>query len=126
MTPEYKARREAKHAVQAAVPHSVNMDLETIDLTLRVPRLAWLGGKLFKSGSGGTKNRSGHSQEHTQANQDNRNPYRGEDGLWYWMDETEDTCEIGYVTRDQAEVALHGSVSSYPNGCGRCKDGMTN
>lgn len=71
MTPEYRERREAKHAAHAANrPHSTNMDLETIDLTLKIPRLTWLNGKQFKQANGGRKNISGHAEEHAQANKD--------------------------------------------------------
>lgn len=72
MTPEYRERREAKHAAQATNrPHSTNMDLETIDLTLKIPRLTWLNGKQFKQANGGRKNISGHAEEHARANKDN-------------------------------------------------------
>jgi len=99
MTPEYKARRAAK------VPP------ETFPVA-GAPRLAWLGGKLFKSSSGGLKTRSRYSQEHEQALRDNRNPYLNElDGKWYWYDETEQECETGFVTRDQAEIALNDYVA---------------
>jgi len=109
MTPEYRARRAAKHAAQLASkpPVSESFVQQTLDLTPKTPRLAWLGGKLFKSSSGGFKTRSRYSQEWDQAIRDNKNPYRGEDGKWYWFDETEQSCETGYVTRDQAEIALN-------------------
>ena len=107
MTPEYKQRREAKHAAQAAKPHSVNMDLETIDLCLRIPRLSWLSGKTHKQGNGGRKNQSRHAEEHARANIDNANPYQGPDGKWYWYDETERSSEVGYETRAAALVALN-------------------
>ena len=107
MTPEYKQRREAKHAAQASKPHSVNMDLETIDLCLRIPRLSWLSAKTHPQGNGGRKNQSGHLQEHARANTDNANPYQGPDGKWYWYDETERSSEVGYETRAAALVALN-------------------
>ena len=113
MTPEYRARRDAKHAAQAAakiVPETfpvAGTEKFTIDLTAKAPRLAWLGGKLFKSSSGGLKNCSGYSLEHSLANSDNKNPYLGADGKWYWYDESERGCETGYVTREQAEIALN-------------------
>ena len=112
MTPEYKVRRAAKHAAQA----DAKIEPETfpvagapitIDLTPKTPRLTWLAGKLFKSSNGGLKNRSGYSPEQAMANEDNRNPYKGENGLWFWYDETERECETGFVTREQAEIALN-------------------
>jgi hypothetical protein len=110
MTPEYKARRAEKHVAQAA--KSTGPEPEgTIDLTPRGPRLGWLAGRLFKSSRGGIKNRSGYSQEQAQANIDNKNPYLGLDGRWYWFDETEQECETGYVTREQAEIALNDYVA---------------
>jgi membrane protein involved in colicin uptake len=71
MTPEYKARREAKHAAQAAARTTVgDSDLGTIDLTPRCPSLGFLQGKQFRQGNGGRKNASGHGPEHEQANRD--------------------------------------------------------
>jgi hypothetical protein len=109
MTPEYKARRTDKHAAQLASkpPVSGGFVQQTIDLTPKTPRLAWLGGKLFKSSTGNRKNAPGHSLEQAQANRDNKNPYLGADGRWYWYDETEQECETGFVTRQQAEIALN-------------------
>jgi len=82
----------------------------TIDLTPRTPKLSFLQGKQFRQGNGGRKNRSDYNLEHTQANKDNRNPYKGDDGRWYYYDETEQSCETGYVTREQAEIALNDYV----------------
>ncbi len=114
MNAAYKARRAEKHAAQAAariVPETFPVAGAplTIDLTPKAPRLAWLGGRLFKSSTGGRKNASGHSLEHEQANHANRNPYlNNEDGKWYWYGEdTGMACETGYVTREQAEIALN-------------------
>jgi hypothetical protein len=111
MTPEYRARRDAKHAAQLASKPPVSGGfVQTIDLTPKTPRLAWLGGKLLKSSRGGLKNCSGHSLEHSLGNRDNKNPYLGADGKWFWYDETEQDCETGYVTREQAEIALNDYV----------------
>jgi len=112
MTPEYRARRAVKHVAQAdakITPETfpVAGSSITIDLTPKAPRLAWLGGKLFKSSNGGHKNRSGYSPEQSRANADDRNPYLGPDGKWYWHDEAFIPCETGYVTREQAEIALN-------------------
>jgi hypothetical protein len=112
MTPEYRARRAAKHAAQAAAKvlsetfPVVGTEKFTIDLTAKAPRLAWLGGKLFKSSSGGRKCRSGYSLEHSLANSDNKNPYLGADGKWFWMDDEGVPNDQSYVTREQAEIAL--------------------
>jgi hypothetical protein len=78
----------------------------TIDLTPKGPRLAWLNAKTFRQGDGGSKNQSGHGFEHATANKDNQNPYLGGDGKWYYFDETYQSCETGFVTREQAEIAL--------------------
>ena len=114
MTPEYKARRTAKHEAQAASKPQVSGGFvtQTIDLTPRIPRLAFLNGKTFKQANGGRKNNSGHGFEHAQANRDDRNPFKGEDGNWYWLDETEQVCETGFVTRDQAETDLMAYVKT--------------
>ena len=114
MTLEYMARRDAKHAAQAEakIPPAICVDdAGTIDLTLKRPWHSWLNGKLFKSSRGGNKNRSGYGPEQAQANIDNRNPYLAPDGKWYFYDETEQSCETGYVTRQQAEIALADYVT---------------
>lgn len=79
----------------------------TIDLTSKIPVLSFLGIKQHPQGNGGRKNNSAHAEEHAQANRDNRNPYLGSDGRWYYFDESGTPCEIGYVTREQAEIALN-------------------
>ena len=114
MNDAYKARRAAKHKTQAILQTTVgDIDLGVIDLPPKAPSLAWLGGKTFKQGNGGRKGMSGHLTERTLANIENLNPYRGEDGKWYWMDWAGTPCEIGYVTRDQAEIALNDYVVWY-------------
>jgi|GEM_PF-6189272 hypothetical protein len=70
------------------------------------PRLGWLTLKSRPQANGGRKNNSGHLPEHIEANKDNANPYLGEDGKWYWHDETEQACEVAYETRAAALVAL--------------------
>jgi hypothetical protein len=113
MTPEYRARRAEKHLAQAAakvVPesHPVHGSRMTIDLTPKTPRLAWVGGKSFKNSTGNRKNAPQHGPEQTQAWRDNKNPYLNkEDDKWYYYDETEQSCEFGFVTREQAETALN-------------------
>jgi hypothetical protein len=107
MTPEYEARREAKHAAQFASRVVVPEVTGTIDLTPKTLGLAFAGMRQYRQSGLQRKNRSAHAHEHEQANKDNRNPYQGEDGLWYWFDETEQPCEVGFVTRDQAEAALN-------------------
>jgi hypothetical protein len=110
MTPEYRSRRDAKHVAEKTIRAVIavgGQPTQTIDLTPKTPRLAWLGGKLFHSSKGGHKNASGHRTEQVAANADNKNPYLGADGRWYWYDETEQDCETGYVTREQAEIALN-------------------
>jgi hypothetical protein len=112
MTPEYRARREAKHAAafanrQVEVAAGIfNNATGTIDLTPRIPKLSFLQGKQFRQGNGGLKNRSGYSLEHAQANRDNLNPYKGNDGKWYFMDDDGTPNERAFVTRDQAAIAL--------------------
>ena len=107
MTPEYRVRRNAKHVAQAENKiTTADSKMGTIDLTPRTPRLSWLTGKLFKQNQGVRKNNSGHRPEQIWANEDNKNPYKSGD-LWYWYDETELACETGYVTREQAEIALN-------------------
>jgi hypothetical protein len=107
MTPEYRARRADKHAAQAAARVTVgDIDLGTVDLTPKVPRLAWVGGKTFKLSTGDHKNASGHRPEQVTANEDNKNPYLGEDGKWFWMDGEGVPNDQSYVTREQAEIAL--------------------
>lgn len=71
-----------------------------------LPRLNWLTGKLFKSSTGGRKNRSGYSYEHVMANAENLNPYQS-DGRWYFVDENGVPSEQSYLTRDQAVIALN-------------------
>lgn len=66
MTPEYKARRAAKHAAQAFGRVPLLPVEGLIDLTVKMPRLTWLGGKTFKQGSG-RKNRPGHNTELNEA-----------------------------------------------------------
>ena len=108
MTPEYRARRDAKHAAQAAakvLPEMFPVDF-TIDLTPKTPHLAFLNGKTFKQGNGGRKNASGHRTEQIAANDDNKNPYLGADGKWFWMDDEGVPNDQSYVTREQAEIAL--------------------
>lgn len=112
MTFDYLAKRITKHLAQAAAkiaPESFPVAGAplTIDLTPKTPRLAWLGGKTFHSSTGNRKNEPGHGPEQVQAWRDNKNPYKGEDGLWYYYDETEQTCETGFVTREQAETGLN-------------------
>jgi hypothetical protein len=118
MTPEYKARRAAKHAAQlASKPPVSGSFVQTIDLTPKGPWHSWFNGKLFKSSSGGLKTRSRYSQEWNQAIQDNKNPYfNKEDGKWYYYDETEQSCETGFVTREQAEIALNDYCDWLNNG----------
>jgi len=111
MTFESYANRLTKHFNQLlnkvkAVPVSCG----TIDLTPKVPRLAWLGGKMYKQANGGRSGNSGHLPEHILANADNRNPYQGPDGKWYWIDETERSSEVAYETRAAALVALDDYV----------------
>jgi len=91
-----------KMARKTTVPVSCG----TIDLTSKVPRLAWLGGKMYKQANGGRSGNSGHLPEHILANADNRNPYQGKDGKWHWFDANEQDCEIAYETRAAALVAL--------------------
>jgi len=112
MTFDYLAKRITKHLAQAAAKQTAGVETGTIDLTPKTPRLGWIAGKLFKSSSGGLKTRSRYSQEWNQAIQDNKNPYKGEDGRWYYYDETEQSCEAGFVTREQAEIALLSSLFS--------------
>jgi hypothetical protein len=111
MTFEYLAKRITKHLAQSAAkipPETfpVAGAPVTIDLTPRGPSLGWLGGKLFKSSRGGNKNRSGYRPEQAHATIDNRNPYRGHDEKWFWMDDEGVPNDQSYVTREQAEVAL--------------------
>jgi hypothetical protein len=111
MTLASYAARLTKHFMQKMVRKTtVPVSCGTIDLTPRVPRLAWLGGKMYRQANGGRKNTSMHSPEHGLALLDNRNPYQGPDGKWYWYDETEQACEIGYETRAAALVALDDYV----------------
>jgi len=74
MTPEYKARREAKHTAQFAnrqVEVSAEILTGTIDLIPKIPALAFIGGKMFKQSGMQRKGRSGHQREHQQALVDN-------------------------------------------------------
>jgi hypothetical protein len=74
MTPEYRARRDAKHAAQAEAKPYFPMDAivrNTIDLTTKIASHAFVGLKSQKQASGGRKNRSGYAEEHKQANLDN-------------------------------------------------------
>ena len=101
------ANRMTKHFQQALTrsrlaPESVG----TIDLTPRVPTLAFLNAKMRPNSQGGRKGVSGHGLEHAQANRDNLNPFKGEDGKWYWYMEDETTHEGSYVTREAAEIDL--------------------
>ena len=73
MTPAYKARREAKHAAQAAakVPQAFYpVNIPTIDLVPRMAAHAFVGFRTHPQGSGGRKNRSGYAQEHAEANEE--------------------------------------------------------
>ena len=70
MTPGYRTRRGAKHLAEKrlrremkAIPAPTN----TIDLTVKIPRLSWLGGKQGKQGNGGQGSRSGHNTELNEA-----------------------------------------------------------
>jgi hypothetical protein len=74
MTPEYKERRAAKHAAQAASKPYFPADAiarNTIDLGGNLASHAFVGLKSRPQGNGGRKNRSGYAQEHTQALLDN-------------------------------------------------------
>ncbi len=74
MTPEYKARREAKHVAQAEAKPYFPLDAiarNTIDLMPKMARHAFVGLKTHPQANGGRKNRSGYAQEHKQANLDN-------------------------------------------------------
>ena len=108
MTFDSYANRLTKHFNQLLNrrPHSTNMGLETIDLTLRVPRLSWVNAKTRSQGNGGRSGNSGHLQEHIAANPDNANPYQGKDGKWYFIEEGNHPCEVAYETRAAANVAL--------------------
>ena len=67
MTPGYKARREAKHRAEKMARkemRGIPVDyLQTIDLTPKIARLSWVGGKSFKQSLGGRKNASSHAPE---------------------------------------------------------------
>src|ERR1035437_7362266 len=71
MTPGYKARREAKHRAEKMARkemRGIPVDyLQTIDLTPKIARLSWVGGKSFKQSLGGSKNGPGHRTEWTEA-----------------------------------------------------------
>jgi hypothetical protein len=77
MTPEYKARRDAKHAADAVRRHTLKAanaalqsdpsEIRLLDFLPKTPRLAWLGGKTFKQGSGGKANAPGRKEEQKQA-----------------------------------------------------------
>jgi hypothetical protein len=72
MTPEYRARREAKHAAQfASKPPFSGGFVGTIDRTNKLPVLTFVGLKTHPQANYGRKNRSGHAPEHVQANADN-------------------------------------------------------
>lgn len=74
MTPAYKARREAKHAAQAAakVPQAFYpVNIPTIDLAPRMAAHAFVGLKTRPQANGGRENRSGYAQERKQADIDN-------------------------------------------------------
>jgi hypothetical protein len=71
MTPEYKARRDARRAKRAAHAASKGGFVQTIDL-IPVHPLAFIGLKMHPQGNGGRKNRSGHSTEHSEALVDNQ------------------------------------------------------
>ena len=107
MTFESYANRLTKHFNQLlnkvkAVPVSCG----TIDLTPKVPRLAWLGGKMHRQANGGRSGNSGHLPEHILANTDNANPYQGPDGKWYFIEEGNHPCEVAYETWVAANIAL--------------------
>ncbi len=107
MTFESYANRLTKHLKQAAERNTVgDIQLGTIDLTPRTQGLAFLAGKTHPQANGGSKNASGHLAEHVQALKDDQNPYLGEDGNWYWMDEQGTPNEQSYVTREHAIIAL--------------------
>ena len=106
MTFESYANRLTKHFNQLLNRVTGPRPTGTIDLTPRTPKLSFLQGKQFRQGNGGLKNRSGYSLEHAQANRDNLNPYRGNDGKWYFMDDDGTPNERAFVTRDQAAIAL--------------------
>ena len=70
MTPGYRTRRGAKHLAEKRLRREMNAlpaPTNTIDLTVKIPRLSWLGGKQGKQGNGGRGSRSGHLQEFTEA-----------------------------------------------------------
>jgi len=106
MTFESYANRLTKHFNQLLNRVTGPRPTGTIDLTPRTPKLSFLQGKQFRQGNGGLKNRSGYSLEHAQANRDNLNPYKGNDGKWYFMDDDGTPNERAFVTRDQAAIAL--------------------
>jgi hypothetical protein len=106
MTFESYANRLTKHFNQLLNRVTGPRPTGTIDLTPRIPKLSFLQGKQFRQGNGGLKNRSGYSLEHAQANRDNLNPYKGNDGKWYFMDDDGTPNERAFVTRDQAAIAL--------------------
>ena len=73
MTPEYKVRREAKHAAQLA-ERGITIAgpvFQTIDLVPQMAGHAFVGLKSRPQASSGGKNRSGYAQEHRQATLDN-------------------------------------------------------
>jgi len=70
MTPGYRARRETKHLAEKRLRREMKAILaptNTIDLTVKIPRLSWLGGKQGKQGNGGQGSRSGHNTELNEA-----------------------------------------------------------
>jgi len=70
MTPGYRARRETKHLAEKRLRREMNAlpaPTNTIDLTVKIPRLSWLGGKSFGQGNGGRKNTPGHNTELNEA-----------------------------------------------------------
>jgi hypothetical protein len=74
LTPEYRARRTAKHAAQAEAKPYFPLDAiirNTIDLTPQIAGHAFVGLKSRPQATGGGKNRSGYAQEHRQATLDN-------------------------------------------------------
>ena len=66
MNEGYRARRAAKHAAEKS-NQPVGVEAGTIDLTLKTPRLSWIGGKMFRQSGQQRKGRSGHLTEHTES-----------------------------------------------------------
>lgn len=92
MTPEYKVRRDAKHAAQFASKSPVLRGVSgTIDLTPKMARHAFVGLKTHPQANGGRKNRSGYAQERKQADIDN---------AAYDVVQSEQSKSIGGVSED--------------------------